>query len=267
MVLNRKSMLRCLCLVLACVLVFPVVANAAETTLVRRDADSSSTVVAQMTEGTILNVVEETGSFYKVDCYNMHGYIAKEQVSHSYTKGYYVRCAREDQTSEMEFYSYAEALELRHSILEMAASKLGTPYVYGGTGSYGFDCSGFVYSIYGNHGFDLMRCADEQMRNGIAVSKDGLQAGDLVFFRDPYSPWLATHVGIYVGNNQMIHASTSKGITYDSLDMPYYAERYVGARRIINADTTEITRLPSASAGMFARSITVAPSLGIRSVK
>ena len=267
MVLTRKSMLRCLCLMLVGLLLLPVVANAAETTLVRRDADSSSTVVAQMTEGTVLNVVEVTGSFYKVDCYNMFGYIAKEQVGYSISLGHYVRCEEESQTSEMEFYSYAEALELRHQILELAQSKLGTPYVYGGTGSYGFDCSGFVYYTYGKLGFDLMRCADEQMRNGIAVSKDGLQAGDLVFFRDHGSPWLATHVGIYVGNNQMIHASTSKGITIDSLDMPYYAERYVGARRIINADTTEITRLPSAAAGAMSRSITVTHSLGIRSVK
>ena len=218
MVLNRKSMLRCLCLALAFALVLPVVANAAETTLIRRNADASSTVVAQMTEGTALNVVEEAGNFYKVDCYNMFGYIAKEQVGYSFSRGHYVRCVQESQTSEIAFYSYAEALELRHDILELAYSRLGTPYVYGGTGSYGFDCSGFTQYIYGQLGIAIPRTCDGQLGAGLIIPKESLRCGDLVLFQRTTSHrGISTHVGIYLGEGKLIHAG-GKGITVVDLD-------------------------------------------------
>ena len=62
-----------------------------------------------------------------------------------------------------------------------------------------------------------------------------MQVGDLILFRDPWETYPTSHVGIYAGNNQFIHASTSRGVIYDDLDAPYYAVRFLCARRIVNA--------------------------------
>ncbi len=138
--------------------------------------------------------------------------------------------------------SYQEAMEQRRQVLAMLESYLGTPYVWGGIYPGGFDCSGLVYYIYNiTLGYEITRCADSQLLyDGTPVTSENLQPGDLVFFRDPGSPWVASHVGIYVGDRQMIHASNS-GVCYSSLDSDYYSSRYVGARRIIQVDTTNVT--------------------------
>ena len=78
-----------------------------------------------------------------------------------------------------------------------------------------------------------------QMQNGLIVSLEGIQVGDLVFFRDPGSPWLATHVGIYVGDNQFVHAD-SGGVRYTSMDNNYYGSRLVCARRVINVGVAQV---------------------------
>ncbi len=140
-----------------------------------------------------------------------------------------------------------EALELRRQVVSMLEDQLGTYYVYGGIYPGGFDCSGLVYYIYYiTLGYEITRCADTQLLNdGTAVADEDLQPGDLVFFRDPWSPWAASHVGIYVGNRQMIHASNS-GVRYDSLDSEYYASRYVGAKRLIQVEAPTVsTELPT----------------------
>ena len=83
------------------------------------------------------------------------------------------------------------------------------PYVYGGAGPSGFDCSGFTMYIYGQFGIRLPHGATDQMRYGAAVDRSQLQPGDLIFFHDDYySSSTASHCGIYVGNDQFVHAST-----------------------------------------------------------
>jgi len=116
-------------------------------------------------------------------------------------------------------------------IVAKAAEYLGTPYRYGGSSPGGFDCSGFTNYIYSQFNISLNRTAAGQYGNGIAVSN--LIPGDLVFF-SCYSSSI-NHVGIYVGNGQFIHSSTpaSGGVIYSSLYSGYYANEYVGARRII----------------------------------
>ncbi|MGI6119394.1 MAG: NlpC/P60 family protein [Desulfosporosinus sp.] len=115
-------------------------------------------------------------------------------------------------------------------ILNFAAQFLGTPYVWGGTTPSGFDCSGFVQYVYRNNGISLSRTSEQQFKNGVSVSRSELRPGDLVFFHT-YSSG-ASHVGIYVGNNTMIHSS-SGGVTYDDMTNSYYAVRYLGARRVL----------------------------------
>lgn len=118
-------------------------------------------------------------------------------------------------------------------ITNFAMTFVGYPYVYGAEHpDHGFDCSGLVYYCFGQYGHKLMRTADDQMKNnGVAVSRDSLQVGDLVFFG---SGSYANHVGIYIGNNNFVHAANpSSGVRVSSMNETYYANRYLGARRIL----------------------------------
>jgi len=116
-------------------------------------------------------------------------------------------------------------------ILNFAAQFLGTKYVWGGTTpSPGFDCSGYVQYVFRNSGISLSRTSEQQFKNGVSVSRSELKPGDLVFFHT-YSSG-ASHVGIYVGNNTMIHSS-SGGVSYDDMTSSYWEKRYLGARRVI----------------------------------
>lgn len=201
---------------------------------------TQSLLIGKLEHGTELEVLSETEDFYRIDCSGMSGYISKAQVSCDKNGVYTVSCTfGSEDTSMLEYTPLLEALQQRKSLLNLAKDQLGIPYVYGGISRYGFDCSGFTYYVYGKHDMPLNRCADTQMENGIIVDREDLQPGDLVFFRYAGAPWLASHVGIYVGDNQMIHAG-SRGISYADLDMPYWANSYVGARRIIAMDASPV---------------------------
>ena len=116
-------------------------------------------------------------------------------------------------------------------IVQMAQQYMGTPYVWGGSRPGGFDCSGFIYYIYGQFGISLPRMSDGQFEMGRAISGDNLLPGDLVFFTT-YEPG-ASHVGIYLGGGRFIHASSAAGeVTITPLGKAYYQERYLGARRV-----------------------------------
>ena len=105
--------------------------------------------------------------------------------------------------------------------------------IYGGTGSGGFDCSGFTMHVFSNFGVSLAHGATPQLNNGYTVSQSELQPGDLVFFFGTYNTSsAASHVGIYIGGGQFIHASTSRGVIISSLSESYYASRYLTARRV-----------------------------------
>lgn len=112
-------------------------------------------------------------------------------------------------------------------IVAYAKQFLGYKYVYGGTTTSGFDCSGFTQYIYKHFGVTLNRTAAAQYSNGTSTSD--LQAGDLVMFGKSG----INHVGIYIGGNMFIHAANSqRGVTTDTLSSGYYKTNYVGARRI-----------------------------------
>jgi len=111
-------------------------------------------------------------------------------------------------------------------VVKMATPHLGTPYVWGGTGPSGFDCSGFVRYVYAEQGILLPRTVKDQYQVGTAVRRDGLQPGDIVFFDR------LRHNGVYIGNNRLIHASTQARIVrITSLDDEWFSRRWVGARR------------------------------------
>ena len=115
----------------------------------------------------------------------------------------------------------------------MAEAKkyLGYRYVYGGASPSGFDCSGYVKYVFKNFGVELTRTSANQYANSVRIKKSELQVGDLVFFGNGS---YANHVGIYIGNNNFVHAANpSSGVRVSSMNETYYANRYIGARRII----------------------------------
>jgi gamma-D-glutamyl-L-lysine dipeptidyl-peptidase len=117
-------------------------------------------------------------------------------------------------------------------IQNTAIQLLGQPYLWGGMTTAGVDCSGFVHTVFKVNGIKLHRDADQQFFNdGIKVEESELKSGDLVFF-ETYAPG-PSHVGIYIGNNKFIQAGSS-GVSYASLTSPYFADRFVGAKRILN---------------------------------
>ncbi|TCS77509.1 C40 family peptidase [Pectinatus cerevisiiphilus] len=116
-------------------------------------------------------------------------------------------------------------------IIQTSLQYIGVPYVFGGTTPSGFDCSGFTRYVFANAGISLPRTADAQYEVGTPVAYDDLIPGDLVFF-STYT-YGASHVGVYMGDSKFIDASTSRGVTIDSLDSGYWSSAYIGARRII----------------------------------
>ena len=116
-------------------------------------------------------------------------------------------------------------------LLSMARQYVGVPYVWAGRSPSGFDCSGFIYYVFDQLGYGLPRMADGQFEVGIPVSRNSLEPGDLVFF-ETYEPG-PSHVGIYMGDGEFIHAGSSTGVTVSGLYDRYWGERYIGACRIL----------------------------------
>lgn len=254
---HRKLPVLFLCLVYLMSLLLPVQAEAENapqqlptllTCLVRSGPSAGYPVIGQMEDGTMVTVLGQRGSYYKIDCYDMIGYIATAQVAQRETGEYYIHCdPSSSNTGSLEYTGVANALLLRASVLELADKQLGAAYVYGAARPGAFDCSGLTSYVYGHNGYALARGASGQMQGGLIISRDGLQVGDLIFFRTPGSPDLASHVGIYAGNNQIIHAGNS-GVCYADLDDAWFAENYRCARRIITVKADTISPAPVSAA-------------------
>ncbi len=117
------------------------------------------------------------------------------------------------------------------SIIKVAMDYLGVPYKFGGSSLRGIDCSAYVQRVFRYFSIDLPRTAREQFKAGVKISKRELRIGDLLFFKT-YARY-PSHVGIYIGEGKMIHASSrSKKVTISSINDPYYVRRYIGAVRL-----------------------------------
>ncbi len=118
-------------------------------------------------------------------------------------------------------------------LAEQIEAYLGVPYRWGGRSRDGMDCSGFVTVVYENAlGLTLPHRARTMYDLGRLVEPSELQYGDLVFF-EKIENYGVSHVGIYVGDGQFAHASTTRGVILSRLNEPYYRERFVGARRVV----------------------------------
>ena len=118
----------------------------------------------------------------------------------------------------------------QHPAVAVASSLLGTPYHYGGSSPNGFDCSGLVYYAYREAGVPVPRTTIAQRRHATPITLTHIRPGDLVFFK--HGSRRVSHVGIYTGNGQFIHApSSGKRVSYASLDNPYWQQRLIAAGR------------------------------------
>ncbi len=184
----------------------------------RSGPSTNDSILTMVNSGTMVDLVSLSDGWYAVEYNGLSGYISADYVRvYAGTGG--------------------EGSSIGEDVVELALSYVGTAYVYGGSSPRGFDCSGFTMYIFGQFGYSLPHSATSQWYNsGSYVDKSDLQPGDLVLFCDPrYSKGKAcSHVGIYIGDNQFVHASSSssKYVKTDSLDSDYYSRYYVGAKRI-----------------------------------
>ena len=127
------------------------------------------------------------------------------------------------------------ATRMRQNVVNTALGKVGCRYVYGSHGPNRFDCSGLVYWVYKQYGYDLQPGARNQWSTlDKSVKKADLLPGDLVFFSDNGRASGIFHVGMYIGDGQFVHAANSqKGVIVTDLDEAWYANRYLGAKRAI----------------------------------
>ena len=177
--------------------------------------------VAVLNNGAVVQLLGMDNGWFKVSYNGTVGYASSE---------YMVSClnAAGDRGDAL-----ATDSALGAQIVAYAKQFLGRPYVWGGNGPNSFDCSGFTKYVYAHFGYTLNRTASAQLSNGVSVSRSELQPGDLVFFYNGRVSTPVSHVGIYLGDGQFIHASTNTyAVQYDSLYSNHYNNTYVYARRI-----------------------------------
>ena len=187
---------------------------------VRAGASASSASRAILKEGTMVTVNGLQDGWYAVTC--EHG-----------TQGYI-------RSDFLDLTDSAAASSEGSAVVNTAKKYLGTRYVYGGASPSGFDCSGFTMYVYGQHGQSLPHSASAQWQSNIGTkvtSASSLQPGDLVFFNDPSRNRgrACSHAGIYIGNGNFIHASSSRsgGVKISNLNSGYYNQYFVGGRHVI----------------------------------
>ncbi|WP_066290247.1 C40 family peptidase [Bacillus sp. FJAT-29937] len=122
------------------------------------------------------------------------------------------------------------------NLIEYSRNLIGIPYVYGGESTSGFDCSGFLSYVYSHFGVNLPRISTDQYHAGKPVDKADLVPGDAVFFITVGNR--VSHSGIYIGDNQFIHADSTRGIKISNLSTEsYWKNRYAGAKRFVELES------------------------------
>ena len=184
---------------------------------IRAGAGTNYNKVGTLRAGTVVDIIADMGNGWY-------------QISSGYICADYVTLVGAGSEASSELGAAAAA---------MAESLVGSRYVYGASGPNSFDCSGLMYYIYMQLGHPIARSSSSQYYNsGYFISTSELQPGDLIFFfnslYDSSGGTLpTTHVGMYVGNGQFVHASSpSTGVRYDSIYSVYHAPYIVGAKRI-----------------------------------
>lgn len=212
-----------------------------ESVNLRKGANTNSEVVTKLSLNTAVDVYAEENGWSKVKVNGKEGYISssllsekKKETSRSLetprTKTSENSSENTKTSQEKETTTTVPVSGKGATVVETAKKYIGCSYVYGASGPSSFDCSGFTSYVFKQHGISLNRTAAGQYSNGVAVSRDQLQPGDLVMFGKSG----INHVGIYIGGGQIVHAANkSRGVTTDTINSGYYNNNYVGARRVM----------------------------------
>ena len=185
----------------------------------RKGAGTSYSVITKLSNGTVVDVLESASNGWK-KIKTSNGTIG--WVSGSYLANGVVEQPSTPSTNKVQ------------AVIDLAHKQLGKPYVWGAEGPNSFDCSGLIYYVYKNAaGITLPRTSSAQYSAGVAVSRSNLKAGDLIFSSTDGTGNI-THVAIYVGDGQMIHAPRNgKNVEKVSINNSYWNKAYVGARRVL----------------------------------
>lgn len=225
---------------------------------VRKGPSTSTEAINGLSKNDKVDIIGETDGWYQIKLKGEVGYVSAKYISDTKVtettsrSGSTIRNAEEQEKTEEVEETNTETEETEEidetdtntvssstgisgaEVVEYAKQYLGCKYVAGGASpTTGFDCSGFTTYVYKHFGISLNRSSRDQIKNGVAVSKNNLQPGDILIFNGSSNTSIG-HVGIYVGGNDFIHAANSReGVIITSLSSSYYQKRYVGARRVI----------------------------------
>ena len=185
----------------------------------RKGAGTSYSVITKLSKGTVVDVLESASNGWKK--------IKTSNGTIGWVSGSYLANGVVEQTS-------TPSTNKVQAVIDLAHKQLGKPYVWGAEGPNSFDCSGLIYYVYKNAaGITLPRTSSAQYSAGVAVSRSNLKAGDLIFSSTDGTGNI-THVAIYVGDGQMIHAPRNgKNVEKVSINNSYWNKAYVGARRVL----------------------------------
>ena len=185
----------------------------------RKGAGTSYSVITKLSKGTVVDVLESASNGWKK--------IKTSNGTIGWVSGSYLANGVVEQTS-------TPSTNKVQAVIDLAHKQLGKPYVWGAEGPNSFDCSGLIYYVYKNAAsITLPRTSSDQYSAGVAVSRSNLKAGDLIFSSTDGTGNI-THVAIYVGDGQMIHAPRNgKNVEKVSINNSYWNKAYVGARRVL----------------------------------
>lgn len=208
----------------------------------RSGPSTAHSIVAVSTAGAKCEIIGLNEGWYKViymdkTCYIRSDFVTLSEVPYenkaSANSPKYFRGGTSVGSAAPGVSSGSSSVNLTgNQIITEAKKYIGCPYRAGGATPSGFDCSGYVYYVLKQVGYSPARTPESQFNQGYSVDKGSLQIGDLVFFYGTYADRIS-HVGIYAGNGQFIHApNSSSTVSYSDLTSGYWAEHYYGARRI-----------------------------------
>jgi cell wall-associated NlpC family hydrolase len=204
--------------------------------LFRSTPSTSGSLLGSCDAGTTIKIIGINSGWYKVQLSGKTGYIRSDFItiiSDSTANAASAVAGVSDAQNVTQISD--EQLTLRQQLIKYALQYVGYNYVYGGSSpSSGFDCSGFVYYVFHHYDYNVTRTASSQYsQDGSGILKSELEPGDLVFFSSN-GGYSVTHVGIYIGDNQFVHASTPRvGVVVSRLDSTYYTNVWYGAKRIL----------------------------------
>jgi len=168
--------------------------------------------------------------------YSYHSYVKNNHPTVQTTTQHYQRTYIRPANIQMShiYSTYQPTNNISNNIERTAKSLLGTDYQYGANGPYQYDCSSFTKYVFAKQGINLPRVSRDQAKRGQYVSANQLQKGDLIFF-DSKKSSKVSHVGIYLGGGNFIHASSAQDkVTISNLSSDYYAKHFKWGRRVTN---------------------------------